>query len=108
MQIVYALLCLIGTALPLAHFVPWLAEHGADLPLLLQHAWASPVSAFAWSDVLVSAAVLVALIVSEGRRLGIRRPWWTLLGLIVGVSLALPLFLWWRERHLRRAVEAPA
>jgi hypothetical protein len=100
MQIVYAILCLIGTALPLAQFTPWLAEHGLDFPLLAQQAIATPVSAFAWSDVLVSALAVVALVLAEGRRLGMRRPWIALLGLGVGVSLALPLFLLLRERHL--------
>lgn len=100
MQIVYAILCLVGTALPLAQFAPWLAGHGPDLPLLAQQAMATPVSAFAWSDVLVSAVAVVILVLAEGRRLGMRRPWIALLGLGVGVSLALPLFLLLRERHL--------
>ena len=35
MQRLYLALCLIGTALPLAQFIPWLAEHGLHLPLFL-------------------------------------------------------------------------
>ncbi|MEI2453523.1 DUF2834 domain-containing protein [Lysobacter firmicutimachus] len=100
MRAVYALLCVAGTLWPLAQFAPWLSEHGLDLPLLIRQATASPVAAFAWSDVLVSGAVVVALILVEGRRLGMRRLWLPLLGLGVGVSLALPLFLFLRERHL--------
>jgi hypothetical protein len=100
MQIVYALLCLLGSVLPLLPFGPWLASHGPNLRLLAQQAVASPVSAFAWADVLVSALTVTALVLAEGHRLRMRRPWIALLGLVVGVSLALPLFLLLRERHL--------
>ncbi|MDO5090831.1 MAG: DUF2834 domain-containing protein [Cardiobacteriaceae bacterium] len=97
----YLLLCLLGTALPLAAFLPWLGEHGLNLPLLAVQAFATPLSAFAWLDVLVSAAATIAFVLWEGRRIAMPRPWLALLGLGVGVSLALPLFLWMRERHMR-------
>lgn len=100
MQILYAVLCVLGTLLPFGVFAPWLAEYGLNLPLLAQHALAAPVSAFAWLDVVVSALALVGFVFHEGRRLGMPRPWLSLLGLSVGVSLALPLFLLVRERHL--------
>jgi hypothetical protein len=58
-QIIYAILCIVGTALPLAQFIPWLADRGLDFPLFIQQAVVT-----------------------------------------VGVSLALPLFLLLRERHL--------
>ena len=39
----------------------------------------------------------------EGRRLGMKRWWVPLLGaLLVGISLALPWFLWEREKWLER------
>ncbi|NKF23120.1 DUF2834 domain-containing protein [Solimonas sp. C16B3] len=97
----YATLCVAGTVLPLLSFAPWLREHGLAIPLLLQQAFAEPISAFAWMDVLVSAAALLALIVVEGRRLGMRHLWLPIVGLFaVGVSLGLPLFLLLRELHL--------
>jgi len=102
MPLVYTVLCIAGTVLPLAQFAPWLAAHGLDMPLLVQQALATPLSAFAWSDVLVSGVAAAIFIVAEGRRLGMRRWWLPLLGLGVGPSLALPLFLLLRERHLQR------
>lgn len=99
MQTVYILLCIVGTVLPLAQFVPWLSAHGLDVPLLVQQAVATPVSAFAWSDVLVSGVAVAVFVVIEGRRLAMRRLWLPLFGLVVGPSLALPLFLLLRERH---------
>ncbi len=100
MQIIYAVLCIVGTLLPLAQFSPWLADHGLNVPLLIQQAAAAPLAAFAWSDVVVSALVLIVFVLVEGRRLEMPRAWLSLLGLAVGVSLALPLFLLLRERHL--------
>ncbi len=101
MPIVYTVLCIVGTVLPLAQFIPWLAAHGLNMPLLVQEALATPISAFAWSDVLVSGVAVAAFIVAEGRRLGMRRWWLPLVGLGVGPSLALPLFLLLRERHMQ-------
>jgi len=99
-QIVYAILCVVGTVLPLAQFMPWLADHGLNLPLFFSHATATPIAAFGWSDLVVSGVVVAVFILIEGRRLGMRKAWVSLPGLIVGVSLALPLFLLLRERHL--------
>ncbi len=98
MQPIYLRLCLAGAALPLSQFVPWLAAHG--LHLLLQQASASHIAAFAWADVLVSGIAVAVFVVVEGRRLAMPRWWLPLCCLAVGPSLALPLFLLLRERHL--------
>lgn len=103
MQIIYILLCIAGTALPLSQFVPWLAVHGLHVPLLLQQATSGNIAAFAWADVLVSGVVVAVFVVAEGRRLVMRRLWLPLSCLVVGPSLALPLFLLLRERHLAAA-----
>ncbi|QMV74393.1 DUF2834 domain-containing protein [Comamonas piscis] len=100
MQILYLSLCIAGTVLPLSQFIPWLCAHGLDVPLLLQQATSSPLSAFAWSDVLVSGITVAVLIVVEGRRLAMPRLWLPVCCLVVGPSLALPLFLLLRHRHL--------
>ena len=100
MQLIYLALCVLGAVLPLSRFLPWLAQHGLDVPRLMSEAMASPVSAFAWADVLVSGIVVIVLIVAEGRRIQMRRLWLPLGCLVVGPSLALPAFLLMRERHL--------
>lgn len=100
MPVIYILLSIIGTVLPLSQFVPWLSVHGLNIPLLLQQATSSNIAAFAWADVLVSGIVVIVFIVAEGRRLGMRRLWLPLSCIAVGPSLALPFFLFLRERHL--------
>jgi hypothetical protein len=102
MQLVYTVLCIVGTVLPLAQFLPWLGDHGLDFPLVIGQAIANPISAFAWSDLMVSAVVVIVFVLIEGRRIGMRHAWTSLLGLLVGISLALPLFLLLRERHMRQ------
>jgi hypothetical protein len=101
----YLILCIAGAALPLAQFVPWLAAHGLDLPLLIQQATDGPIASFAWADVLVSGIAVIALIIAEGRRIRMPGLWLPLVAIIVGPSLALPLFLLLRERHLSRSRE---
>jgi len=100
MSIIYIILSIVGTVLPLSQFVPWFSVHGLNIPLLLQQATSSNIAAFAWADVLVSGIVVIVFIVAEGRRLGMRRLWLPLSCIAVGPSLALPFFLFLRERHL--------
>ncbi|WP_313643007.1 DUF2834 domain-containing protein [Stenotrophomonas sp.] len=99
MRFVYLLLCIAGSALPLAQFVPWLSVNGLNVPLLVQQATSSNIAAFAWADVLISGLATAVLICVEGRRLGMRHLWLPLSSVLVGPSLALPLFLLLREQH---------
>ena len=97
----YLALCVIGTILPLAQILPFLREHGLDARLFLAQLFATPVGRFFGLDVIVSSVVLWVFVLSEGRRLGVRRLWAPLAGnVLVGVSLGLPLFLYLRARHL--------
>ncbi len=100
MQIIYILLCIFGVILPLSQFVPWLSAYGLNVPLLLQQATSTQISAFAWADVLISGITVVVFIIAEGCRLAMRQLWLPLSCIAIGPSLALPLFLLLRERHL--------
>ena len=52
-------------------------------------------------DVIVSAVALLVFTRIESARLGIRRRWLVVIAVLtVGVSLALPLFLYLRELEL--------
>jgi hypothetical protein len=98
MRSAYLALCVLGILLPYAAFGPWLFEHGLALHLLVHEVAGSPVAAFAWADVLVSAAALLAFMAREHRARPVRYAWVPVIGLLcVGVSLALPLYLYLRE-----------
>lgn len=103
MLYLYSICCVLGTVLPLASFAPWLAEHGLDIERFVQAALINQISRFAWADLIVSSMALTLFVVAESRRLNIRHGRLALLGLMVGVSLALPLFLLLRELHLRHS-----
>jgi hypothetical protein len=101
---VYLLLCVLGLAIPYSQFLPWLRENGLNLGLFARQLFANRISAFFGLDVLVSALVLVRFVRYEGKRLGIRGLWMPILSLfLVGVSCALPLFLYQRERAVEAA-----
>ncbi|HKR97455.1 MAG TPA: DUF2834 domain-containing protein [Candidatus Angelobacter sp.] len=93
---VYLLLCFLGIGLPYSQVVPWLLQSGLNLPLFWQQLMANRVSAFFAADVLVSAISLLAFIRAERPR-GFQR-WLPIVAVLtVGVSLGLPLFLYFRE-----------
>jgi hypothetical protein len=94
----------LGTVLPYSQLVPFLREHGLDLRLFAEQLFANRIGAFFGMDVIVSALVLCVLVRVEGRRARMRHAWLPLAALLTaGVSLALPLFLYQRERSLDRA-----
>ena len=92
---------ILGFALPYAYFIPFLFENGMNLPLLLTELFANHISAFFGMDVIVTALVLWVFVYAEGRRLEMKNLWvYVACTLVVGVSLALPLFLFLREGKL--------
>jgi len=102
----YLILCLLGTALPCSQLFPFLAEHGLNLRLMIEQLFANRISAFFGLDVVVSSLVLWAFVITEGRRRRMKHLWaYIACNLAVGVSLALPLFLYMRERSLARQPE---
>lgn len=99
MQWLYLIAAILGAVLPLSQLIPFLSAHGFDVPLLFKQLFANHVSAFFGLDVIVSSVVLWLFVFSEGRRRRMRNLWvYILCNLAVGVSLALPLFLFFRER----------
>ena len=103
MRTIYALLALLGVILPYTVFGPWLVQNGLAVGLLWDAATANSISLFAWLDVIVSGVALLAFIFTEGRRLQMTGLWIPVVALFsVGVSLALPLFLYMREGRLAR------
>jgi hypothetical protein len=100
MQWLYLVAAILGTILPLSQFIPFLAESGLDMPLFFRQLFQNHVSAFFGMDVIVSSFVLWLFVFSEGRRRGMKNLWlYVICNLAVGVSLALPLFLFFRERR---------
>jgi hypothetical protein len=95
---IYLVLCFVGALLPYWQFVPWVVAHGMNLPLFVRELFVNRISVFFGMDVLVSAVVLVVFMRIESTRIQIHQRWLPLVALLlVGVSLALPIFLYMRE-----------
>ena len=100
-QYLYLILCVLGTALPCSQLFPFLVEHGFNVPLMIEQLFANRISGFFGLDVVVSSIVLWVLVLTEGRRQQMKHLWvYIACNLAVGVSLGLPLFLYFRERKL--------
>ncbi|UHA73306.1 DUF2834 domain-containing protein [Paenibacillus sp. 481] len=96
----YLLLAILGTVLPYSYFIPFLQTHGFDVKEFLNQLFANKISGFFAMDVIVSSAVLWYFILIEEKKLSMKRLWvYVIANLAVGVSLALPLFLYMRERQ---------
>jgi hypothetical protein len=100
----YLGLCVIGTVLPYSQFVPFLRENGLDARAFLEQLFATHIGGlFGW-DVIISSVVLWVMVVVEGRRADLGHRWVPIAAnLAVGVSLALPLFLFMREARREQA-----
>jgi Na+/melibiose symporter-like transporter len=100
----YWALCIPGVVLPYAAFLPWLVEHGLDIPRFVTELFSTRIGAFFGWDVIVSAVALLVFAIFEARRLGWRVVWMTTAAVfLVGVSLGLPMLLALRERHAERS-----
>ena len=101
MRVVYALLAVAGAVGTWVFNVRSMAA-GENY---LAGWFATAASSSAAVDVIVVAVVACLFMVVEGRRLGMSRWVWLLVPLSFAVAIAFtfPLFLLWREQHLRRS-----
>lgn len=90
----------IGIVLPYAAFVPWVMDHGLDVPRFVAEIFATRIGAFFAADVVVSALVLIGMAMYEQRRTGLGAGPVIAATLLIGVSAGLPLYLY---RRLGRA-----
>lgn len=96
----YLIAAIIGAIAPYATYFGYLAwVPGSSGALSL--AWGNPIAAATLMDFSISCLVFWPFLFSEAQRLGIRHAWvWVPVNLIIGLSCALPAFLYVRERRL--------
>ena len=96
----YLLTAAIGAIIPYATYFGYLAYvPGSSGALSL--AWGSPIAAATLADFTISCLVFWPFVFSEARRLDIRFPFFFLItNLLIGLSFALPAFLYARESAL--------
>lgn len=102
MKTSYLAAAVVGAVVPLTQFVPWVLDHGLDLPLLFAELFSTRIGAFFGLDVILSAVLLCVFVVHEGRKRHIPRLWLPIAATcLVGVSCGLPLFLYLREAQVK-------
>ena len=104
MRVVYVLLAVVGAAGTWFFNLRSMAA-GEDY---LAGWFANAASSSAAVDVVVVAVAACLFMIVEGRRTGMSRWVWALVPLSFAVAIAFtfPLFLAWREHHLRRPAAA--
>jgi hypothetical protein len=100
---VYLFLSVLSVALTFSQLIPFMKEHGGDMVLLFRQGFETYGAGFLTMDLLGVALAATVFIVVEGRRLKMRKLWLPIVSIFaVGISLALPMFLYMREIHLER------
>lgn len=103
----YLILCVLGVILPYWQFVPWVTANGLNTPLFFQQLFANRIGGFFAMDVFVSAVALMVFVRNESPRLSGVARWVPLIAVLtVGVSLALPLYLYLREQKREQVQQA--
>jgi hypothetical protein len=99
---IFLILAIIGFIVPYYFFLQLSSdENGFNLPLLIQPFFANNFMKGAAMDLTISVIVFWVYAFAESGRLGMKNPWvYVLATLLVGLSFALPLFLYSRERKL--------
>ena len=99
---IYLTLAFIGLLAPYYFLFKFLGANGLDIPLLVGQLFANNISTFFALDLVISIIVFWVYLIAEANKLQMRN-WWLYMfaSLTVGLSFALPLFLYFRERKLQ-------
>jgi len=86
--------CVVGIVVPYWFALPFFLIHGPNFPLFVEEIFATRVSSFFAADLIISSVIFLSWSHREARDKNIKG-WWLVLvsNLVVGLSLALPLYL---------------
>jgi hypothetical protein len=97
----YLILAVIGFIVPYYFLISFIKAHGLDGEAFVQQLFGTSISAMFAADLLVSCVVFAIFVRREAARYAIARWWLYLIALLtVGLSFALPLFLYVRESRI--------
>ncbi len=103
MKDLYLALTILSAAGLIYQLVLFSQAHGNDIVLLFKQGFANPGASFLSTDLLAVALAATAFIIAEGRRLKMKYLWLPIASIfLLGIGLALPMFLYMREGVLRK------
>jgi hypothetical protein len=98
---IYLTLALIGLLAPYYFLFKFLGTNGFNISLLVQQLLVNNISTFFAVDLAISIIIFWIYRITEANKLEMKNRWLYLLAsLTVGLSFALPLFLYFRERRV--------
>ena len=98
---IFLILAIVGFLAPYFFFVQVPPASALDLPALIGPLFANGLKKGVAMNLAVSVIAFWTFVFVEANRLRMKNPWVYLLAtLLVGLSFALPLFLYFRERKL--------
>lgn len=94
----YLLAAIVGGVVPWIFFARFFGSEGLDLPLFVSSWFVNDSASGAAADLLISSFVFWVWSFTDAREHGVRS-WWVIIpvNLLIGLSCALPLYLWMRE-----------
>lgn len=99
-RVIYLIAAVLGTLIPWAFFGAFIASEGLNLTRFIEQLFANnPASGFT-ADILISSFVFWLWAWYDATQRDIKR-WWIIIpaNLLVGLSLALPLYLFMRAEE---------
>ena len=97
MKNVYLVAAILGAAIPYVFFVQHFGAEGLALPAFLAAVFATPAASGFAADLFISSFVFWIYMFQAGE--GGPKPWpFIVLNLLIGLSCALPAYLYWRAR----------
>lgn len=97
----YLVLAVLGFIVPYYFLISFLVTYGLHAQLFFKQLFGTPISTFFAVDLLLSCVVFMVFAGREASRYSMKRTWLPTIALfIVGLSCALPLFLYLREPYL--------
>ena len=105
---VYLTAAIFGAVVPYIFFTRFILDNGLALSMFIDELFATqPATGFS-SDLLITSVVFWIFLIPEARLRGVKHAWiFILANLTVGLSLAFPLFLYFRRRAIEQSA-APA
>ena len=98
MKNVYLAAAVIGTVIPYFFFLQHFDAEGYSLGVFIGALFANPAASGGFSDLIISSLVFWVYMFTRGE--GAPRPWaFMVLNLGIGLSCALPAYLYWREKQ---------
>jgi hypothetical protein len=102
MRTLYLVMAIVGALVPYAFFVQHFASEGLALPDFVSALFANPAAGGFTADLLLCSLVFWIAMIHQRRAADAPSPWlFVVLNLTIGLSCALPAYLYAREGRAR-------